>query len=252
MRIGLIYLGRRGPGGPISLELASHLARKAEVFAVVSKDADYIHCWRESGLNVTEVHTFKTPLQAALSYVRTARIRHLAREISSLRPDVLLWPMVHPWTPLLQKYLADIPVVTTVHDPTAHPGLIHRLSSLWEKRSARMASRCVVLGRRFVDDMEAKGVARERIDVIPHAVFSFYDKFKQRAQSSARIPHSLLFFGRITRYKGLEILTGSLAEPSVAYCWRRGYGSVSSPDGGLKKHHDFERVDRRCQGPGNL
>ena len=45
MRIGVIYLGRHGPGGPISLELASHLSKKADVFAVVSRQAEYISCW---------------------------------------------------------------------------------------------------------------------------------------------------------------------------------------------------------------
>jgi glycosyltransferase involved in cell wall biosynthesis len=216
MRIGLIYLGRHGPGGPISFELATHLSKKANLFAVVSQNSDHVTCWRESGLRLIEVPTFKTTLQAFLSHLNSARVRKLAEQISALRPDVLLWPMVHPWTPALQKYLAEIPTVTTVHDPAAHPGFIHRMSSLWERRSARMASRCVVLGQTFVQEMQARGIPKDKIDVIPHAIFSFYDRFSQNAQYS-RIPHSLLFFGRITQYKGLDVLIRALEIAQVRW-----------------------------------
>jgi glycosyltransferase involved in cell wall biosynthesis len=204
MRIGVIYLGRHGPGGPISLELASHLSKKADVFAVVSRQAEYISCWRESHLPLLEIPTFDTRIQALYSWA-SRRVREVARQVSSMRPDVLLCPMVHPWTPGLQKYLPDTPSVITVHDPAAHPGLLHRASSFWEIRSARLSSRCVVLADRFVQEMQVKGVGIEKIDVIPHAVFSFYDQFAA-APNAVRAPRSLLFFGRITEYKGLEVL----------------------------------------------
>src|SRR5262245_6598663 len=116
MRIGVIYLGRHGPGGPISFELASHLSKKADLFAVVSRNADHVGLWRESGMDVIEVSTFDTSLAALISLLNFPRLRRLAAEIASHRPDVILYPMVHPWTPSLQKYLSGIPDVATVHD----------------------------------------------------------------------------------------------------------------------------------------
>ena len=205
MRIGLIYMGRHGPGGPISFELASHLSRKADLFAVVSEDADHIGYWRRSGLKILAVPTFRTYTEALFSCLSQARVRKLASQISSMRPDVLLYPMIHPWTPSLQKTLADIPDVVTVHDPAAHPGIVHRMSSFWERRSAQRASRCVVLAQTFLEQMQARGIAKEKIDVIPQAVFSFYDKFTENTENS-RTARSILFFGRITQYKGLDVL----------------------------------------------
>src|SRR5262249_27436191 len=111
----------------------------------------------------------------------------------------------HPWTPPLQTLVEDIPHVVTVHDPAAHPGFFHTASNLWETVSAVRAARCIVLGRKFVDEMAARGVARDRIDVIPLAALSFYEQFAQPAQVS-NASGSLLFFGRITAYKGLHIL----------------------------------------------
>jgi len=203
MRIGLVYLGRRGPGGPLSFELASHLARKADLFAVVSQNADHIGLWRASGIPLVEASTFDTKLQAPLSCLNSRKIAALADQIAARKPDVIVYPMVHPWTPLLQSRLAGIPNIVTVHDPAAHPGFLHQMSSLWEAIAAQGAARCVVLSRLLVDEMRARGVAPERIDVIPHAMFSFYDGLAPLPSDGAA---DVLFFGRITAYKGLDVL----------------------------------------------
>src|SRR6185436_1549493 len=170
MRIGLIYLGRHGPGGPISFELASHLSKKTDLFVVASRNADHIDLWRESGLPLMEVETFDTSVQAVMSCFHGERLRKLASAIRDQRPDLILCPMVHPWTPALENHLEGIPHVVTVHDPAADPGFFHAASSLWETMSAMRSTRCVVLGRRFVDEMRSRGVAAARIDVIPHGV----------------------------------------------------------------------------------
>jgi glycosyltransferase involved in cell wall biosynthesis len=205
MRIGLIYLGRHGPGGPISLELAHHLSKKANLFAVVSENADHIAAWRESGIPIIEVPTFDTTLQALMSCLDEQRLRALADRIAKECPDVILYPMVHPWTLYLQRYLEKTPDVVTVHDPAAHPGLLHMASNLWETIAAQRSTRCVVLGHRFIEEMRARGVSPGKIDVIPHAVFSYYDRFPD-AKGATPLPNSLLFFGRITAYKGLDVL----------------------------------------------
>ena len=65
------------PAGPSAFELASHLSKNADLFAVVSQDADYIDYWRKSGFTVIEVPTFKTKLEAAISLIRRQPIAYL-------------------------------------------------------------------------------------------------------------------------------------------------------------------------------
>jgi glycosyltransferase involved in cell wall biosynthesis len=206
MRIAVIYLGRRGPGGPISLELAAHLSRKADVFAVVSTHADHYNLWQRSGLDLVSASTFSSDSGAAVSLLLQSKLRSLAASIAQKQPDVIVYPMVHPWTPFLQRYLRRIPHVITVHDPTPHPGLKHFASSLWEKMSARRASRCVVMSSKFVTNLAERGIPAERIDVIPHGIFSFYGTQANARAGSDGATKSILFFGRITAYKGLEVL----------------------------------------------
>jgi glycosyltransferase involved in cell wall biosynthesis len=205
MRVALIYLGRRGPGGPISLELAAHLSPKTDLFAVVSTQADHHVRWQKSGIDLISTPTFSTDLRAALSLLNQGKLRALANSIAQKKPDVVVYPMVHPWTPFLQRYLRGIPHVITVHDAMPHPGLKHFGSSLWERMSARRASRCVILSSKFIESLAAQGIPREKIDVIPHGIFSFYSMSGD--ESAERNPaKSILFFGRITAYKGLEVL----------------------------------------------
>jgi len=206
MRVAIIYLGRRGPGGPISLELASHLAKKTDVFAVVSTQADHYKLWQTSGLELISASTFSGDSGAMLSLLFRSRLKTLAASISAKSPDVIVYPMVHPWTPFLQRYLRHIPHVITVHDATPHPGLKHFASSLWERMSARRASRCVVMSQQFVASLTERGIPAERIDVIPHGIFSFYGTQQQERYAGENAIRSILFFGRITAYKGLEVL----------------------------------------------
>ena len=210
MRVGIVYLGRRGPGGPISLELARHISRITDTFAVVSTDADHLPLWRRSGIELIDVPTFKSDLQAISSLVSKRRLRALAVRIRERKPDALIYPMVHPWTPWLQRDLRPIPDVVAVHDAVPHPGFKHMASSLWERAAARQASRCVILSARFVDHLRNRGVNPDRIDVIPHGIFSFYKAQSTGAPAEAH-PESVLFFGRITAYKGLDVLLRAFA-----------------------------------------
>jgi len=205
MRVAVIYLGRRGPGGPISLELARRLSGKAETFAVVSTQADHYSLWQRSGLQLISTSTFSSDSRAGLSLLSQGKLKSLAASIAEKRPDVIVYAMVHPWTPFLQRFLRRIPHVITVHDAEPHPGLKHFASSLWERISARRASRCVVLSPKFVATMERRGIPRERIDVIPHGIFSFYGT-QPNERKMDPTTKSILFFGRITAYKGLDVL----------------------------------------------
>jgi glycosyltransferase involved in cell wall biosynthesis len=206
MRVAIIYLGRRGPGGPISFELATHLSRKTDVFAVVSSQADHYSLWQKSGVELISTSTFSSDSGAMLSLLFQGKLRSLADSIAEKKPDVIVYPMVHPWTPFLQRYLRRIPHVVTVHDATPHPGLKHFASSFWERMSARRASRCVVMSPRFVSSLTERGIPADRIDVIPHGIFSFYGtQHSDRTALNGAIK-SILFFGRITAYKGLEVL----------------------------------------------
>lgn len=92
----------------------------------------------------------------------------------------------------------------TVHDPVPHPGDAVRTRSarLLRRLLRRRAGLAFVHSRRLADETRAQGV-RAPIEVVPHGVGE---------SLAARLPErqSLLFFGRISHYKGLDILLDAM------------------------------------------
>jgi len=209
MRIGIVYLGRRGLGGPISLNIATHLSEQVEVFAVVSSYSEILENWKNSGVKLIVQPTYRFALEAAWGWVDHRRIRKAAALIKARNPDVLLFPMFYTWNPLIQMYLKDIPAIVAVHDPIPHPGLTAWVYRILEDASIRQAKRCLLFSRVFIPDLQRRGVRPDQIDVIPLGEISFSPinaENKVSTVQSESSPPVLLFFGRITEYKGLDIL----------------------------------------------
>jgi glycosyltransferase involved in cell wall biosynthesis len=209
MKIALIYLGRRGAGLPVSLELAQGLAVSDEVICVLSTAAAAAADWNKLGVELITTATYENLTQAVWSWIDRRRIHHLADQIAVWKPDVLLFPMFYTWNPFLQYRLRQIPSVVAVHDPRPHPGLSDKLFQWLENRSIRQAARGLVFSQSLAPELARRGIDLEKIDVISLGAFDY------KRGKSLTGPHThdvgqklptLLFFGRITEYKGLDLL----------------------------------------------
>jgi len=214
MKIGVVYLGRRGAGAAIAYEMAYHLANKADIFVVVSSQADNIGLWRKSDISRIETETFDGWLSALLSLANFPKLGALANHIKAQKPDILLFPMFHLWMPFLQKRLRGIPSIAFVHDPISHPGLIPSIIKVLENIYFKHTSCCVIFSEVFRKDMYLRGVPPQNIEVVPLGELSYYQK-RSSSSRAAGIANkqALLFFGRIAPYKGLDVLLKAF--PSV-------------------------------------
>ena len=91
-----------------------------------------------------------------------------------------------------------LPLFLTIHDPVPHQGAPSRrrnevLEAVWRRR----ADRLVVHSDRLVDDL---GAAGKPIVVLPHGADVDDDPFAPPAEPS------VLMFGRLEAYKGLDVL----------------------------------------------
>ncbi len=244
MRIAVIYLGRRGAGGIISLELTRHLGQAHQVLAVLSAQAENLGRWPAVQAERVEVDTFQNAIGALRSLLFPNQIIRLAEQIRQSKPDVLLFPMFHPWNSLLQRRLRDIPSVTFVHDPRPHPDLSGWFYEKLENASLRRASRCVVLSESLRPFLAGRGIAPSRVDVVPLGPFLYPSSVQPITKD--RIP-TLLFFGRVMPYKGLEVLLQAFQKVHTDFRCRlliAGEGNMTSYKESLASLQDVEVVNR--------
>ncbi len=136
-------------------------------------------------------------------YVPSAR--HAARLLEERAPDVVHaeWLGIAAYDARWLRRLARTrPTVLTAHDVFPRRSWNRRG---WESAMA-FADRVVVHSERAVERLAAAGVAREKLVVIPHAVFDSAPG-TEPGEPEGR---TLLFFGLIRGYKGLDVLIRAL------------------------------------------
>jgi glycosyltransferase involved in cell wall biosynthesis len=135
-------------------------------------------------------------------------VRRLLRRLRELEPDVvhvqwLALPRVDVrW---LRRVAAGPPTIYTAHHalPRDEGARVDARRQVYD-----VVRRVIVHSRQRVDDLAAMGVARERLAYIPHPVFDF----DAPADPSPPTGSTLLFFGLLRAYKGLDVLVRALTE----------------------------------------
>jgi glycosyltransferase involved in cell wall biosynthesis len=132
-------------------------------------------------------------------------IRRLVRRLRELEPDVthVQW-LVRPELDVrwLRRVAARRPTVFTAHN--AFPRRERALPA-WHE-TLRSVDRVVVHSRHARDLLGDFGIERGRITVIPHPVFDAAPDLPVEPPSG----RTMLFFGLIRRYKGLDVLVSAL------------------------------------------
>jgi glycosyltransferase involved in cell wall biosynthesis len=147
----------------------------------------------------------RSPVRLALKGLEYApSAARLVRRIAQLDPDV-----VHvQWLPRpeldlrwLRRVADDRPVVFTAHDVLPRR---RRAARAWTD-VLETAERVVVHSERAVEQLVELGLGRERIARIPHPVFPAGPLAPPKGRT-------LLFFGLIRDYKGLDVLLEALPQ----------------------------------------
>ncbi len=119
---------------------------------------------------------------------------------------------------LLTLWLAKISgktLVATLHDTKVHPGDTSKIKwhSAWLNFSTlELCSQIIVHGQRMADDLvNMYGFDRQRIHIIPHGNYDIYLHARRASSDITPNLQQVLLFGRMRRYKGLNILIKAAA-----------------------------------------
>lgn len=135
-------------------------------------------------------------------------IAHIHRLFRRYPPDVLHAQDHADWRLFgLQRMLRDVPAILTIHDVVLHEGERHAgvspaLRRLQVEHIRSRADAYIVHGRRLAEIVQAQRWYRgQDINVIPHGRLP-------HAASASPLPSrpTILLFGRLEYYKGLDVL----------------------------------------------
>lgn len=155
------------------------------------------------------VHTPVRTVDAGFSLrgLRPAPLSRMLRVIETIAPRLAHFTGPHLWNlPLLRALRCrGIPTVHTLHDLAPHPGSPYGpLLQVWNRSVLRSADQVVVHSRAALLQAQTLAGRGERIQHIPllHGFWGY-----AVSPSAVHRPSStVLFFGRLERYKGVEVL----------------------------------------------
>jgi glycosyltransferase involved in cell wall biosynthesis len=194
-----------------TVHLANAMAKLADTTLVIARrKAEHILGAIDAGVTRREVD-----LPRVMSLGGYLWGRKLARDILAMKPDAVHMQEVNPWFDLQAPWIAKrTALVDTVHDVERHPGHRQAKRVPFIRRMARRAAHRIIvhgqaLKRMMVDD---EGAPESKVHVIPHGNFLHYLNWGD--PSVREEDGTVLFFGRIWEYKGLEYLIR--AEPVIS------------------------------------
>lgn len=215
MRIVIIYLGRKGAGPVYSLELTRALLEQGvEILGIISKHSSNVEDWEtlehfytNKQLVLSKLETYQNVFQFILRTLNPFIFIRIVKDIRLFSPVAVISTMLHPWHNivfyLLKKRILRIKIIHDVNPHVGERSILHKLLNKWDIHTS---DKWIVLTQDSKRKLQRKGVNPMKIEVIPHAHFGFYNKCPLLNNYNHKINYRIGFFGRIQKYKGIEIL----------------------------------------------
>jgi glycosyltransferase involved in cell wall biosynthesis len=226
MKVAIIALSIKGALGQYAHCLCGALAKSSEVTLVAPAHFAY----EPDGYAWQKMATARSRAQAAVRLVNPLQGLGMWRDIVRLQPDVvhILSGESYPWCAMGAPAFVrgGLPLVTTVHDVTPHGKDLFGAISVRLRKPVLRASTLLHVHSESARSQLGPLAARAR--VIPHGGFG--PIFTRHKTGLAREPKTILFFGRIEHYKGVDILLE--AAKALGSDWKiiiAGPGKIESP-----------------------
>jgi glycosyltransferase involved in cell wall biosynthesis len=186
-------------------QLANAMSRYADVVVIGPRrfPRHYFHS------KIRTINVFDSSMGGCAHRIRKAVSLINLNLVKRIEPDVIHITDSQSLIALfvfLTRLRNSYPMVHTNHDPQPHmAGKFDEVTGNFLHNSLIGYDRIIVHGKILKDILVRKGVSEKKIRVIPHGCYSF---FQDLGSNNAVLPepYSILFFGHIRKYKGLEYL----------------------------------------------
>jgi glycosyltransferase involved in cell wall biosynthesis len=195
-------MARRGGMAHFLAELANALAPLCETMVMTSAAVDDSYFAENVGR--FRIDTGKDGPRRILQTLNPAMWYRILGILRSAKADVIHIVGAHQWNPVIALLCKSLggPLVYTVHDPVPHPKAPPSIAAA-ERAAAKLADEVVVMTRQGRARLLQEGWPKGAVSSIPHPVYTLFRRWRPRTAAEQR---TILYFGRLEAYKGLEVL----------------------------------------------
>lgn len=203
------YTGRKGAGPLLAYETAKAFQEKGEkVVAVISSETENYDDWMKLPIDkVVPIHTYdsmKTLIKNTLTFPFVIK-SYIKKELKGYDITHIYCPMDTLWSGLISGCFPKAKRILVLHDPLMHSGGNVFEDKLFHKH-ARRADHIFVHSKKFVAGVQER--FHTNTSYIPlgrHNTYMFLEN-KEQIVSYDNEKINFMFFGRIEKYKGLDVL----------------------------------------------
>lgn len=209
MKIALMTLSRRGGMLQYLIETANALNNQLEIIVITAKWADT----RNLTKNISHytLDTGKNALGTLYKLLDFRNYFNLYRILKLENIDIIHFTGLHEWNPIIGLFLNLFyrkAIIYTVHDPIHVKGTKFH-TKVQDLLFRKLASRFVVLSKKGKRDILKTGISSSKVKVLPLGMLLDLRKWENENIFEKK---QFLFWGRIEKYKGLDLLLKSSSE----------------------------------------
>lgn len=193
------------------------------VTAIVSKNMKGIENWRSiKGLKLYEVDGYTSVSNFIPKLIKfyikdSGRVKRIC---NGNRTKCLYVPFVSFWTYFIYRIVKNNPMVYTLHDPDVHNTgrSNNKVISYFNNYLAQRAQKIIILSSTYREYVCQKYCKKKRdIHIIPSGIESVDSKETNIIVNYDNEKYNFLFYGAISKHKGLNILGKAYSELSKKY-----------------------------------
>jgi len=208
--IAVFSLGRRGAGPLLGFILAENLSKYMDVLYIYSNQSEIADRTNVSGVKSFGIDTFESLWEMVVSLVKPFWIIKIIKQLKKQKIKIVIWPMPHPWTPILNIFMAGIGLrtITIMHDISPHKG---------EPAVLKIFNKAVIWTTHKIIVLSMFSLRKIKIaKLLKKTNYAKLGYLGIGDDTSAEVSRGkeILFFGRIEPYKNIEGLLDIFEEVS--------------------------------------